>query len=606
MSDSAVPSPIAARTGPITRRSETRAFVWLIWGVATLCLWATFGTDNLATDDAMRLVEIRDWLSGQSWFDLTQYRLDPPAGVVTHWSRLIDLPIGLLIEAGKTIFPAAIAEHAAVMIWPAALLAALFAGTARIASAFAGPKAAGLAVLFTAMMAPTLQHFRFGAIHHHNVQLVLLVWSIALLLPMTHHPRNAAASGFLCALSIAVGQEMVPAIAALAVIVAVRWIFAGQPSSKATASFAGSLAIGAIGFAAATIPPSGYFVVHCDAISIGQVGALAIGGFGLAALTMLPGLNSRASRLTAALGLAIAIGAFIKVVAPTCIGDPYAQLDPRLADLWLSSVSEARGVSALWRDMPQQVLAYFGVPVAALVLGIYRCVRENNDEDRWNWIAVTAVQAVFLLLTVWQLRGAAGANVVAAAIFPAALLRTLPLKQNEPHTFGLRRAVVIVLLLLNPAVLLALGNGVAHAFAISAVTSRRIIASGDAGTCQRPGDYTPLAALPQGRVLAFIDSGPFILLQTSHAVFGAPYHRNQAGNLAVLDMLLADPKNAQREMAARGIDYVAFCPGAPERYQYADLAPHGLAATLATGTPPAFLQHLPVTGTDLAVYRVLR
>ena len=52
------------------------------------------GTD-LSTDDAMRLVEVRDLLAGQGWFDLTQYRLSPPGGVAMHWSRLVDVPLAV-------------------------------------------------------------------------------------------------------------------------------------------------------------------------------------------------------------------------------------------------------------------------------------------------------------------------------------------------------------------------------------------------------------------------------------------------------------------------------------------------------------------------------
>ncbi len=53
------------------------------------------GGDN---DDVMRLVQIRDLLAGQSWFDLTQYRLGLDGGTLMHWSRLIDLPIAVLIR----------------------------------------------------------------------------------------------------------------------------------------------------------------------------------------------------------------------------------------------------------------------------------------------------------------------------------------------------------------------------------------------------------------------------------------------------------------------------------------------------------------------------
>jgi hypothetical protein len=105
---------------------------------------------------------------------------------------------------------------------------------------------------------------------------------------------------------------------------------------------------------------------------------------------------------------------------------------------------------------------------------------------------------------------------------------------------------LIALLALNPVTLLALGSGVAHAVSASAVTTRRIINSGDAGTCQRASDYAPLARLPRGRMLAFIDSGPFILMESEHAVLAAPYHRNQAGNNAMLDMFLAAPDAVYR------------------------------------------------------------
>ena len=52
--------------------------------------------DAMSTDDAMRLVEVRDLIAGQGWFDLTQYRLDPP-GLPMHWSRVIDAPLAAII-----------------------------------------------------------------------------------------------------------------------------------------------------------------------------------------------------------------------------------------------------------------------------------------------------------------------------------------------------------------------------------------------------------------------------------------------------------------------------------------------------------------------------
>ena len=127
----------------------------------------------------------------------------------------------------------------------------------------------------------------------------------------------------------------------------------------------------------------------------------------------------------------------------------------------------------------------------------------------------------------------------------------------------------------------------------AAVTTRRIINSGDAGTCQRASDYAPLARLPRGRMLAFINSGPFILMESGHAVLAAPYHRNQAGNNAMLDIFLAAPDDAKAKLAAHGMRHGRVYPGAPERYDYAAGAPACLAAALGRGDEPGFLERIP-------------
>ena len=586
-------------------RSETRILLLLIWSVAVLTLCVTFGTSSLSTDDAMRLVEVRDFLAGQNWFDLTQYRLNPPNGVVTHWSRLIDLPLAVLIQAAKMLLPTALAERIAIIVWPTALLLIFFAGVMRLARELAGETAARVALVFAVLMAPVLQHFRSGAIQHHNIQIVLMIWSLVFFARMSSRPRDGAIAGILCALSVAIGQEMVPVIAMLAAVVCLRWVVEGDRCGRTTIAYAVSLATGAVVLAAATIAPASYLTVHCDAISIAQVGVLGLGGFGLAALATLPRLNSIVRRLVAAGGLAVLLAISVKFGAPQCLGDPYAQLDPRLADLWLSSVAEARDLTSMMRDLPQQVPAYFGIPLAALVLGTIRCLREKGQQ-RWNWIACTASQAAFVLVSIWELRGASGANALGAALVPAALLQMLPAPEGRASYFGIPRAALVAMLFLNPIALLALGSGAAHAVAAAAVTTQRIVTSGDAGTCQRASDYTPLAILPRGRVLAFIDSGPFILMESEHAVLAAPYHRNQVGNIAVLDMFLGAPNDAKVRMATHDIDYVAFCPGAPERYNYVASAPNSLVAALSRNDVPSFLERVPLNGSNLAVYRVRR
>jgi hypothetical protein len=73
------------------------------------------GADN---DDVLRLVQVRDLLSGKGWFDLTQMRLGLEGGTPMHWSRLIDLPIASLILCSHWSWIRSMAEATALFVWP--------------------------------------------------------------------------------------------------------------------------------------------------------------------------------------------------------------------------------------------------------------------------------------------------------------------------------------------------------------------------------------------------------------------------------------------------------------------------------------------------------
>src|SRR3954465_12268177 len=70
------------------------------------------------TDDNMRMMQVRGLLHGQGWFDLRQYRMNPPLGANIHWSRLVDLPIAGLILALRPLIGGAGAERWAVAVAP--------------------------------------------------------------------------------------------------------------------------------------------------------------------------------------------------------------------------------------------------------------------------------------------------------------------------------------------------------------------------------------------------------------------------------------------------------------------------------------------------------
>jgi hypothetical protein len=131
------------------------------WLRRTLLLWAVIAGVYLSqrwpqihwlvlndTDDNMRLMQVRGLLAGQGWYDLRQYRLNPPAGLDIHWSRLVDLPIAGLFLLFKPFTGAALAERLACGIAPLLPLSIVMVALAATVRRLVSPVAWPLAILF--------------------------------------------------------------------------------------------------------------------------------------------------------------------------------------------------------------------------------------------------------------------------------------------------------------------------------------------------------------------------------------------------------------------------------------------------------------------------
>src|SRR5580692_11905404 len=132
-------------------------------------VWTTGAFAN--TDDAMRLVEVRDWLAGQAWFDLHQYRLDPPGGVDMHWTRVLDVPLAFLIKAFSMFLQTGEAERLTRIVFPLTLLFFLCAAVVGLARRLAGPAAMLPAAIMVVAAGAVFAHFEPGRIHHHVAQI---------------------------------------------------------------------------------------------------------------------------------------------------------------------------------------------------------------------------------------------------------------------------------------------------------------------------------------------------------------------------------------------------------------------------------------------------
>jgi hypothetical protein len=335
--------------------------------------------DAMSTDDAMRLVEVRDLIGGQGWFDLFQYRLDPP-GTSMHWSRVIDAPLAALILLLKPLLGTHGAEAVTLYFWPALLFAvalALIAAIAKQMSNNINPLIAAVALAVLSL--PALVHFRAGAIDHHSAQIDLLLALVLMTTQIEHSAVKAALGGLMVSLSLAIGIEMLPAIAAIGLAVFGLFVWRGAPVARQVGAFGVGLAASSLLLAPALLPLSSLTVQVCDAFG-GPVLLLAAGG-GIS-LVLMVGIDRYHSTLPmrAVSGAALAIvlvSAFLSFFSG-CIASPFAHLDPIVVSLWVNNVAEAISFARMLQLFPEKVPAYYVFPIITIGFAVMALTRSPS------------------------------------------------------------------------------------------------------------------------------------------------------------------------------------------------------------------------------------
>jgi hypothetical protein len=555
----------------------------------------------LGNDDAMRLVEVRDYLAGQGWYDNLQRRLSPPEGVPMHWSRLVDAPLAGMISLFETFTSRSFAEKLTLIIWPLTLLLGAIGISGTIAARLGGRGAMIAAFVIAPLTVVALTQFMPGRIDHHNLQIVLTMALLALMVCARTSNIAAALAGLTIAVMLAIGLESLPYMLLAPATLALCWIAVGPALSRTMVVFGLSMGVAVIAIFFATVPPGQYGAVRCDAISIPYVAAFVLGGLGLAALGLTSGAKFAATlpgRCVAAALVAGAIGGAVIYAYPECLSGPYGNIDPRLIDLWLSQVSEAQSVFDLGSNTPDRVLAYFGFPVSALAIGI--CAWRTGPADRRiEWAFVNVFLLGGILIACWQIRGLTFANFLAVPASAWLLAQVYDRVSIEPDAARRFLRVLVAGLLLNNVFYI----GIADAIAATLPGSERDRSTADA--CLAPAALAPLRDLPTGVILSGIDLGAHILVQTSHSVMSAPYHRNQRGNLLAMDVMMAQPEDARELIAASDVDYILYCDGMADSRTITERAPDGLLARLQSGQGFSWLTPVSLgDGSSLHLFRV--
>jgi hypothetical protein len=516
-----------------------------------------------------------------------------------HWSRLVDTPIALIILASQALGAStAAAEKAAQIAWPLLLCGLTIFVILRAAQRFAGANATMPALVLSTTELFFLGIYSPGTLDHHNVQLLLTTASLWLLIDAPFWRPAAFLSGICAGLTLAVGMETAPYVAALGVCAAVLFVLDASERPTASGFGLGFAAVALIVFVA-TIRPSAWGAAECDAFSTFQFVVAALSGIGLAAVAGLPGQSTPRTRLLRMSALALAIAAVVIAAFPQCLASPYAGMDQRMRTYWLDGVVEAQPFLSVAVNQPKLMAARYATPFIAILLIMFQL---RGRRPRREEAVVGALLVVAFAVSLWQVRGSTFS--VAFAILPlSAWIAKIRLRASAVPSWRISAGIVMAWLVsLN-----ATWAGVAMA-AQSMVQKapQRINSDPDhAITCGKPDDFRALAAFTATTVLASSNLGSGILAFTGHRTLAGPYHRNVAGNLAMLDAFMGTPDAARAVVDREHVGLVAICRGNSEEMSLAAEAPDGLAARLLRRQAPDWLElDASSVGKPVEIYKV--
>lgn len=572
---------------------EWKWLVFLAWSITASAYLYTYGPSlhYMAlgdTDDNMRYLQVRDWLNGQSWWDLSQHRMNPPHGANIHWSRIVDLPIAALMLGLQPLVGAARATQLALGIAPLLpllpLMLALAFITRRMSEDGHGWAIAALLPLSANMALSMYMPLR---VDHHGWQLALTAITLAGLVDR-HWTRGGLVAGIASALSVAIGMEMMIYLAGAGALVALRWVFKAGAARRMIPYALALSATTALSFA--VFASNANRAPVCDALSPVWTTLLVLAGAILFVLGRMP-LRSWQSRLAAGAVGGGGLLLFAYALWPECLSGAY-QISPELQRSWLVYIREAKPITA----QAQKVwLPLVALPVAGLLSALVACWLVRRHRERlWAWGTVALMILFSGGLLFWQIRAGPAAQLLAIPPVAWAAWALLGTVVRGPMPARLAALIITAVLTcsifvysLYPPIVAALTpKNNAHAAKTKAKAKTKPSAN---SRCRAQPALTVLGQLPPAVIFTMVDLGPRIIALTHHSVLAGPYHRNGTAILDIHHAMDGTPERFRQIAAAHGARYLLVCPGFPEGTIYQQRSPKGFYARMIRGDVPAWL-----------------
>ncbi len=583
---------------------ERHGSLWLVWFLLLFMSWTRNGAKLLrgelsSNDDYMRIVEIRDWLGGQSWFDMHQYRLNPVEPLNSHWSRISDVLIGGPIKILSPILGSAHAELVTIIAYPSLLLLLYLYLATALANKVLNNRATPVITAFMlALSFGALSQFGMGRIDHHGLQIVMALATCWFIVTSKNNAKKLIYAGVLCGLALYIGIESAPTVAAACIAAVLIWVFDETNAAQKMRNFGLALAATTSICLLISTPPSQWSTPACDALSVVYTQltltiAMVLWGLGF----MSSKLKTPKARFLIAGVLGILALSITVLLNPHCLKGPYAGLDQRLVEIWLSNVAEAGNFKAFFMGDITAGLAAIIVPLVAVVGYIIAAKDQRKSlalTKRTFIIFVALTLCAGLIQTRLMFFATALAIPFASSVLVQALLWAGKFKPKW-KMITIRTGLLVIL----APVTLPLLSSLFVKSATDAVTNNTKL------NCTSQPILNQLNALPIGTALTQIDLGAPILNFTDLNVTSAPYHRNAGGILAALDMFIENETTARRAVTTMNANYVIACVESSETKMMLQYGPDGMLAQLKAGNTPAWLEKIEM-GTEeaLLVYRV--
>jgi hypothetical protein len=548
-------------------------------------------------DDYMRLLEVRDWVGGQSWWDVRQYRMNPPLGADMHWSRLVDLPLGAALWFFRLFLAEPAASTAAMALIPLVELLAAMALIRRLLLALGEGEVVALGGAALVPLFPELvSNFLPLRIDHHGWQGVMAL--ACMLASLRRDTRGAAITGALAAVWMTISLEGLMLVAALSALMAWRYVARGQ---RSLGPFLGAAAAVMAVLFLLTRPLWQWGHPVTDAVSWPHMLAFALSAGLMAVLTRRP-QGTMAGRVLALVPVAAVGAGVIFAGLGRAAADPFSAMDPVVHQWWFDFIPEGLPITA--QDTPTILMLVWTLGLAGAGW-LFVAATRPAAAARWGELGAMALIAALLSLVV--MRTSVSAQLLCVPFSAVMIARALPALRASPVMLVRVLGTLLCLSALTPSLATAAGKGLARAFpatmpggVIAAGSGQRLAPAASSALC----DLASLNRLPRAHIFATLDLGPEILVRTPDTVVISGYHRNSAKMREVIDAFSGDPRGAQAIVRANRGAYVALCASDPESHVYALRRGDGLAAAILAGRAPAWLAPVPGFDGDLKVLKV--